>query len=367
MTRSQAIRFLQLGLKDFRKLCILKGIYPREPKRKYKGNNKTYYHIKDIKFLENDKILTTFREINAHMKKITRMEGRREEEEVKILKARTPVYTLQHLIKERFPTFIDALRDLDDCLCLVALFAAFPSHKLLNIPRETVKLCQRLHYEFMLYCTISKSFKKTFLSIKGIYYQAEIMGQNITWVVPYKFTSKLPFEVDYTVMNTFIEFYMASLKFVNFKLFSDFQMEYPPVRSDLASLDSYSLDFPQIDTLQAHIEKTLKDAEGAEEISEEFRQTEEYQQLIARETQIKKKKDLFGGKVFFLNRETPIYSLEYLILGFGGKICKDESDASITHHVIDRPLRNKSEVTRDYVLPQWIYDSLNNQICLPVA
>jgi len=98
MTRSQAIRFLQLGLKDFRKLCILKGIYPREPKRKYKGNNKTYYHIKDIKFLENDKILTTFREINAHMKKITRMEGRREEEEVKILKARTPVYTLQHLI-----------------------------------------------------------------------------------------------------------------------------------------------------------------------------------------------------------------------------------------------------------------------------
>jgi len=230
-----------------------------------------------------------------------------------------------------------------------------------------VKLCQRLHYEFMLYCTISKSFKKTFLSIKGIYYQAEIMGQNITWVVPYKFTSKLPFEVDYTVMNTFIEFYMASLKFVNFKLFSDFQMEYPPVRSDLASLDSYSLDFPQIDTLQAHIEKTLKDAEGAEEISEEFRQTEEYQQLIARETQIKKKKDLFGGKVFFLNRETPIYSLEYLILGFGGKICKDESDASITHHVIDRPLRNKSEVTRDYVLPQWIYDSLNNQICLPVA
>jgi len=43
----------------------LKGIYPREPKRKFKGTNKTYFHKKDIKFLENDKILHTFQEMKA--------------------------------------------------------------------------------------------------------------------------------------------------------------------------------------------------------------------------------------------------------------------------------------------------------------
>lgn len=47
------------------------------------------------------------------------------------------------------------------------------------------------------------------------------MGQNVTWLAPYQFNQRLPFNVDYKVMNTFLEFYIALLKFVNFKLFSD--------------------------------------------------------------------------------------------------------------------------------------------------
>lgn len=32
------------------------------------------------------------------------------------------------------------------------------------------------------------ALRKVFLSIKGVYFQAEVMGQTITWLVPYQFT-----------------------------------------------------------------------------------------------------------------------------------------------------------------------------------
>jgi pescadillo protein len=47
------------------------------------------------------------------------------------------------------------------------------------------------------------------------------MGVPITWIQPYKFNQRLPFDVDYKVMGTFLEFYQGLVKFVNYKLFSD--------------------------------------------------------------------------------------------------------------------------------------------------
>jgi pescadillo protein len=89
----------------------------------------------------------------------------------------------------RYPSFADALRDLDDCLTLIFLFANFPLLKKLYEPR--LRLCRRLSVEFLHYVIASGSLKKCFISVKGYYFQVEIRGETITWIIPHKLGHKV--------------------------------------------------------------------------------------------------------------------------------------------------------------------------------
>lgn len=95
------------------------------------------------------------------------------------------------------------------------------------------------------------------------------------------------------------------------------------------------------------------------------------QRLNQRGEQAKKQRRLFANCHFLLGRETPIYILQHLILSFGGAFTLqddlDEQESQmqkVTHVCMDRPLgaRDKS---KEYVVPQYVADSLNNLFLLP--
>lgn len=231
VTRNQALKKLQVTLADFRRLCILKGIFPRQPrniKRANKGSTAptTFYYAKDIAYLQHEPVLQALREHKAFAKKLSRAIGRREWYAAKNLGDSRPVYRLDHIIKERYPTFIDSLRDLDDALSTLSLFANLPSSS--NIAPEITSQCARLCAEWQLYVMRTHSLRKVFLSIKGIYFQAVVHGQEITWLVPYMFTQNVPSDVDFRVMMTFLELYQTLMGFVLYKLYTDENLVYPP-------------------------------------------------------------------------------------------------------------------------------------------
>jgi pescadillo len=228
-TRNECLNKLQLKLADFRRLCILKGIHPREPKKKVKGQGKTYYHAKDVQFLMHEPLMNTFRELRAYERNIKRAKGKKHYNQVDRLRENKPRYKLDHLVKERYPTFGDALRDLDDCLTLVNLFALLPADKRLGIPMDSVIRARELSLEFQSYVTRKHALRKVFISVKGFYYEAEIHGQTVIWLVSHNMQQTLPEDVDYRVMLTFLEFYTAMIAFVNHQLYHEDNLRYPPV------------------------------------------------------------------------------------------------------------------------------------------
>jgi pescadillo len=108
MTRRQALTKLQLSLKDFRRLCILKGVFPREPrnrKRAQKGNLskiQTLYYEKDIRFLLHEPIVWKFRDFKVFLRKLKKATAKKNWETVERLKSNKPKYSLGKIVITSF-------------------------------------------------------------------------------------------------------------------------------------------------------------------------------------------------------------------------------------------------------------------------
>jgi pescadillo protein len=398
LTRKHALRKLQLSLKAFRKLCILKGIYPREPKnrtRAQKGatDKKTLYLKKDIQFLLHEPIVWTLRDHKVYLRKKSRAKALRDTETLKRIMDNKPTYKLDHIVKERYPTFIDAVRDLDDCLTLSFLFSTFPSMRF--VPGGMSRLCRRLTVEFMHYIIEARALRKVFVSIKGYYYQAEVKGQLITWIVPHNFAfqPQTSDSVDFRIMATFVEFYTTVLGFINFRLFQSLNVFYPPklvnprgTTEDLNDSNKVNWDTEE-DLLGERVaalnQSLLRSSDAPSEEPEmemdEFEVSGDAEKIavLKKEAErVKRLKNLFSGMKFFLNREVPREALCFVIRAVGGQVSWDSSlfpgatfnemDEGITHQIVDRNIDAKQYLSRYYIQPQWVFDCVNARAIVSV-
>ncbi|XP_076069905.1 pescadillo homolog [Oratosquilla oratoria] len=388
ITRNRAVRKLQISLKDFRRLCILKGIYPREPRNRRKAQRgstelKTLYYKKDIRFLMHEPIIWKFREMKIFMRRLTRAVGKKDSEKAERVRMNKPIYKLDHIIQERYPTFIDALHDLDDPLSMAFLYATLP--KSTKLPMDMIQMCKRLTIEFMHYVIEARALRKVFISIKGYYYQVEIQGQTITWVVPHPLGHDWRgVDVDFRIMTTFTEFYVTLLGFINFRLYHKLNLHYPPRLPGIPEKKEDD-DHTQLSDLIVALNISLEKAFQADAGEEEDMQIDTHllgendQRIEAARLEaerLKRLKSLFEGMKVFLSRETNRESLVFIIRACGGVVSWDksvwegatfnETDETITHQVVDRPTVDKTYLSRYYVQPQWVYDCINARLLLPV-
>ncbi|KAF1830970.1 hypothetical protein BDW02DRAFT_557885 [Decorospora gaudefroyi] len=413
ITRTRAVKKLQISLPDFRRLCIFKGIYPREPRNKKKVSKgstaaTTFYYTKDIQYLLHEPLLAKFREHKAVAKKIGRALGRGESgDAARLEKTLMPTIRLDHIIKERYPTFVDALRDLDDALSMLFLFAHLPSSQ--HMPAKTIALCQRLTREFEHYVITSHALRKSFLSIKGIYYQATVQGQDILWLVPYRFVQRTGGDIDFRIMGTFVEFYTTLLGFVNYRLYTSlglvyppkfnaqsdaqggelaaFQLqakanatdgetnghrEHPPINPDAQAIADRVGAMPDVDVDGDGDGDGEKDATAVAAIPAEDDQDEPTDEIdkfeptapdadVLPQPQASSAEvaSLFAPFTMYLSRETPRASLEFILKAFGckrvgwdgilgdGAFTTNESDPAITHQIIDRPALSNRAPAQD--------------------
>lgn len=425
VTRAKALKKLQITLADFRRLCIFKGIYPREPRNKRKANRgstapTTFYYGKDIQYLMHEPVLAKFREHKTFAKKLLRALTRNEIADAEKLEEHRPKYTLNHLVKERYPSFVDALRDLDDPLNMLFLFANMPATKGVN--HRVVKDAQTLTNQWLAYCAKERLIKKVFVSIKGVYYQAVVKGQEVRWLVPFKFPSNIPSDIDFRIMVTFLEFYSTLLHFVLFKLYNDAGLVYPPPINmeqlkGIGGLSAYVLQSkdqgvnklllskeeteesdesaPGTTLSTEELEKAKKadeeDAQEDEEVEDvetveldQFASTnKETGDVLAQPSKFSHPTStLFSKFLFFIGREVPMDILELCVLSAGGnlisEIALDEMKvnqpeayskldlSNVTHQIVDRPKVNAKVAGRTYVQPQWVFDSINKAELLPV-
>lgn len=356
--------------KDFRRLCILRGVYPKE-NPKERDSPHPSFHKKDLSMVNNDPMAWFIRDHAAWVKKRNNKFNRQEP-----LPKNEPKPPYDKLIRSRYPEFADAIQELDDALTTVALFAQMKGSEI--IPSDKINRCRELLTEFHYYVSHTHSLKCAFISIRGFHFEAEIEGQSVLWLVPFEYPIPVDSHVDYEVLLNFLELYENLLKFVNFRLFTELGMKYPP-EFDREKWNA-GLYFDAIKDTPAEVKQEMMAAPAPQndETNDKLKQalasvsiaTNENQASVEDSNEIPvENRGLFSNFYFTLCRGTPRNAISFIIRSLGGGIIWDEDskDKRITHTVIDRDEIENRVLDRKYIQSQWVVDCLNKRKLLDVT
>lgn len=344
---------VQLDPDDFRRVAILLDIHPKVyPKEK--NSPFPYFHRDDLSLVNHSSMAWFIRDYSAYLKKYKKKYHRKEE-----FYQKPPNAPYADVILSRYPSFADSVRDLDDALTTIALFAQMQGNDLLESAKKNH--CQKLLAEFHFYISRVHALTKSFISVRGYYFSAQLEGIEVIWLIPHNFPLENDPSVDFKVMINFLELYENLLGFVNAKLFIELGMKYPPE----ISREKWDSGF-YIDSIMLEDKESQKstDVQVSEELTKAFNdigneKTEEEDDEIDL-----KSKGIFGNFYFTLDPSVPRDPVSFVIRSLGGRIAWNENslDSTITHTITDRKSTSVQYVFgRKYVQPQWVFDSLNEK------
>jgi len=193
-------------------------------------------------------------------------------------------------------------------------------------------------------------------------------------------------------MLTFLEFYRTLVKFANFKLFADLGLAYPPTKesaredaaADVASLVVEMRDAGKARDAQAKQSQEEDKEVAAGAVADFGEQSEEAKELQEKLAAASRMKHTFRSLRIFISREVPLRPIYFTLLcggvsevgweraAFGGAAAPGSAFAvdndQITHQIVDRPPEQfEQRPGREYVQPQWVFDSFNIGCLLPIA
>lgn len=186
--------------------------------------------------------------------------------------------------------------------------------------------------EFLNYVIVTRSLKKVFVTIKGFYFQAEIKGKLVTWLMPHNNGPiSINKTVDMKIVTNFTLLYTTLLGFINFRLYQSLGLIYPPnfsrssfktsrsssndtrsnssnfVDNELSAVLCYKFDIEPSNCNLGEENDEIKQEQLRLQFGDDEEQLAQASQYLEDERAVQK---LFEGCKFFINCECP---KEYLI------------------------------------------------------